>query len=149
MSQVSRRLLNKETKNKIDSLLIESLTTFSSKEAVSDFISDLLTPTEKIVLSKRLAIAYLLIKGYSYNIIKSTLKVSSPTIGAISIILKNKGQGLRNAINKISQRRGVKNIFTEIGEIAIDLLGKGKGGDWKTTKFFEHQREKERQHPLS
>src|SRR3989338_4800231 len=98
MPQVSRRLIRKNIEDQIQKILNQSITLCDSSSLSSEFTEDLFTPTEKIMLAKRIAIAYLLIKGYSYTTIESTLKVSDSTIGYIALILKTKGNGLRKII---------------------------------------------------
>lgn len=133
---------------KIESLFRESLIYCSNTETVQNFIADLLTPTEKIVLSKRLAIAYLLEKGFSYETIEDILKVTSSTVGTISLMLKHRGTGIRTIFNKVQRNRQVKNILEELGELAIELMGRGKGGNWKETKAYLYQRKLEKKSPM-
>ena len=145
MTQVSRRFMKEEVKLKIDQLFYESLLSCNSKKSTQEFIEDLLTSTEKVMLAKRLTIAYLLLKGYPYEIINKTLKVSYPTIRIVALTLKYKGNGLRNVLKEVIKRRNWHKLFEEIGEAAIDILGSGKGGNWKATKSFLYQRKAERQ----
>ena len=63
------------------------------------FLTDFLTDSEYEVFAKRLAIAYWLKKGRSYNNIKENLKVSSATIAAVQSMMKRPGFAL--AIKKI------------------------------------------------
>ncbi len=148
MSQVSRRPIKKETEKKINELFQESITLCSSKPQVEEFIEDLLTPTEKIMLSKRLAIAYLLLRDYSYSMIKTTLKVSTPTIGSISLLLKHKGNGIRKIVKLIEARKKWRNFLEDLGDSTIDLFGSSKGSNWKATKSYLYHRKLAKQSPL-
>ena len=148
MPQVSKIPLKKNLQEKIDNLFIESLNSCSSKETLRNYLDDLITPTEKVMLSKRLAIVYLLEKNYPYNLISSTLNVSTSTIGRISLNLKYKGKGVRKVIKTLSRRKELKNFFQSLGDAVIELLGKGKGGDWKSTGKYLYQRNKERKSPI-
>src|SRR3989338_8494868 len=111
MAQISKRWIKPETEDKITQLFEECLVACSSKDATKNFIDDILTPTEKVVLSKRLAIAFLLDKGYGYETIKSLLKVSFATIGMVSVNLKLKGSGLRKIFEKVKRNRQVKSTL--------------------------------------
>ena len=63
-------------------------------------MDDFLSPTEKTVLVKRLAIAVMLIKGNDYNSIRQTLKVTPVTISKISLkIAHGNGSVKKTAIN--------------------------------------------------
>jgi uncharacterized protein YerC len=148
MAQVSRRKLKKEVEQKIQTLLTHSLSFCTNQKAVSDFIDDLLTPTEQIVLSKRLAIAYLLEKGYSYAVIKDLVKVTNSTIGAVSLMLKKQGNGLRSIFDKVKKDKDITKVFEELGDFAIELIGMGKGADWKNTKSILARRKQSRQTPF-
>lgn len=69
------------------------------------YIFDLLTPTERIMLAKRLAIAAFLIEGLPYHAISEMLKVSTSTIGRVNLWLKTAGDGYRLVIEKIGGLR--------------------------------------------
>lgn len=148
MTQVSRRPIKDETLQKIDQLLLESITSCHTKESINEFLDDILTPTEKIMLSKRLAIAYLLRQGHSYEVINKTLKVSNPTIRAVAIIMQLKGKGLKRALIRVTQKQQLKNFLKGLVETALDILQEGKGGDWKTAKAAQFQRKLDKQSPL-
>lgn len=148
MTQVSRRFLKRETEEKINNLFWESISLCPNKTSVAEFLDDLLSPTEKVMLSKRLTIAYLLLKGYPYDVINSTLKVSDPTIGKISLLLKLKGKGLRKALERAHKRKLWRDFFEELADAALDIFGKGKGGNWKAAESFKHQRRLAKQSPI-
>lgn len=122
MAQVSRRFIKPEVQERIISLFLASIVLTGSKDAAANFIDDLLTPTEKIVLAKRLSIAYMLIEGYDYDVISDTLKVSRPTIGSVSIWLKLRGKGVRALISKIKRSESLRSIWHGIVESMADIL---------------------------
>lgn len=71
---------------------------------IKNFINDLLTPAEKNMLAKRLAISILRAKGYDYRTISKLLKVSSSTI--LSVIRKQAidGRGYQAVVAQNSPR---------------------------------------------
>ncbi len=148
MTQVSRRFIKKDLEQKINSLLHEAVSSVQSSTESAQFLDDLLTPTEKIVLAKRLAIAYLLLKGYPYAAIESTLKVSNSTVSFVALMLKYKSEGLRKVINKLIKQKELKNLFEDIGIAIIGIIGSAPGSDWKTTKSIVHQHTLDKQSPL-
>lgn len=149
MPQVSRRPIKKDTEEKIRALFWETLANCQSKPHVAELLNDLLTPTENVMLSKRLAIAYLLLKGYPYDVIQSTLKVSTPTIGTVSLLLKIKGTGLRKSLETVMKQRTWQEFFHDIADVAVDVLGHAKGNDWKAAERYKHKRRREKQQPLA
>jgi len=91
MSQVSKRSVAKDIEKRMQEVLWESFSSLRRSKDAKLFLSDLLTPTEKIVLAKRLAIAVLLSKGYDNEAIMGILKVSSATVAKIKLSLGSKG----------------------------------------------------------
>jgi len=65
---------------------------------VKEFLTDLLTPTEQVMLAKRLSIAILLTYECDYRTISEILKVSYATIGNVAKWLKLAGRGYREAL---------------------------------------------------
>lgn len=113
MSQVSRRRVPKEIENKIFETLLEAVSKVKSSKEVNSFLSDLLSPVEKIMIAKRLAIAALLSKGYDYETIKDLIKVSQSTIAKVSITMSI-NNGYNVVINKISRSENTREFWQEI-----------------------------------
>ncbi|MBI4066926.1 hypothetical protein HY407_00970 [Candidatus Gottesmanbacteria bacterium] len=141
MSQVSRRFLKKDIEDRITKILEEALVSCSTTSEASEFIEDLLTPTEKIMLAKRLAISFLLIKGYTYSSIESTLKVSDSTVGFVALQLKHKGTGLRKIIHKLYKKQQWRNFLDDLGEAAVEIFGSSKLVHNKNLKSFKYNRQ--------
>jgi TrpR-related protein YerC/YecD len=89
--RVSDRKLNPSLKKQIVKTFNQTLLDLNSEEKLSTFLNDLFTEAEYEVFAKRLAIAYWLKKGRSYNNIKENLKVSSATIASVQSQLNSKG----------------------------------------------------------
>ncbi len=56
MTKVSRRYLNKELENRIIEVFLKTIVDIKTTVEAKNFIEDLLSPTERIMLVKRLAI---------------------------------------------------------------------------------------------
>lgn len=122
MSQVSRRVLDKELKDYIFNNFVKTIAKLKEPPEIQNFLDDLLSPIEKTMLIKRLAIAVMLTKGYTYEQIDHTLKVSRPTIKNISISLKyNQKGGYQKAIDEILKDQRREAFFDKIEEILIQL----------------------------
>src|SRR3989344_4235773 len=95
MAKLSRKSKNAGEINSLAGRLIEAVALLRNKEEISSFFNDLLTSSEKGMLGKRILIAMFLENGYSYGEIERVLKVSQATIGTVSNILQQSGNGLR------------------------------------------------------
>ncbi len=114
MPHVSKRELTKNEFRQIYKNFLELVVRSKDKELMDRFFWEFLTPTEKIMLSKRLAIVCLLEKGLSSYEIWNMLKVSSSTVDRIGKywergkyahivkILKNSDSKLWKAIEKVA-----------------------------------------------
>lgn len=105
MAQVSRLPLPKALALQMQQLFYNSLAELTTEEDVADFLNDLLTPTEKIMLQKRLAIAFLLQKGYDQRTIHRIMKVSVTTVNSVNFWLKNQGKGYRNIMERMRKEQ--------------------------------------------
>lgn len=114
MPQVSKYPLSKVTQTRLYKLFWETIASLKDSLKAEEFFDDLLTPTEKIMLSKRLAIAVMLVKGYDYTTVKFFLNVSPTTIGAVSLWLKHSGSGYRKVVEKLSKKEKFEDIMKGI-----------------------------------
>ncbi len=81
------------------------------------FFDDLLTPTERIMFSKRLAVIYMLTKGYTFGAIQETLRVSPSTVARVwSLIEKGKYTAVIRRLQKQTQQGG------ELLQWLLDLM---------------------------
>lgn len=83
MPHVSRHTPIKKVSDRTLDLFMECVTAKWSARERRDFFNDLLTPTERIMFSKRLAIIYMLGKGYTIRKIQETLRVSPSTVARL------------------------------------------------------------------
>lgn len=117
MTQVSKYPLSKNTEQRLYSLFWETIAELNSPAKSEEFFNDLLTPTEKVMLAKRLAIAVMLIKGYEYASIRSIINVSPSTIGSVSLWLKYSGKGYRDTVEKLLKKERVKEVVDTIDSL--------------------------------
>ena len=104
-------------------LFLKTIVDIKNPDEARNFIEDLLSPTERLMLVKRLAIAILLTKGYTYDEIDDTLKVSRSTIMHVSIWLKHGKSGYRIAVGKIMETQKREEFIDKVEEILIQLSG--------------------------
>lgn len=145
MAQVSKRVLQKNVEERILDLLWASLSMLSTKQKVAFFLDDLLSPTEKLMFGKRLAIAFMLIKGYDYPSINSRLKVSDSTIWNVKTSLVYKGKGYKMAIQKIMSKEKWEKFWQDLDHFFEQALPPRYGTNWKEArrKQWEKRRKQE------
>ncbi|KKU80920.1 hypothetical protein A2875_03705 [Candidatus Gottesmanbacteria bacterium RIFCSPHIGHO2_01_FULL_46_14] len=122
MTQVSRIRLPKAVEDQMHGALRKALADLRTEEEVGEFLEDLLTPTEKIMLGKRLAIAILLDKGYDQRTIHSIMKVSVTTVSSVNYWLKQRGKGYRRVIDKMKSQEQWKQFTHELGKFLEDYF---------------------------
>lgn len=105
MPHVSRISLKKEVEEELAQVLLDSLVAIDRKELAREVVADLLTPTEKIMLAKRLLAAMLLEEGYGYSEITRTLRLTPTTVNHLKITLAKSGRGFRALIELLKGSR--------------------------------------------
>jgi len=83
MPKISRNKLEKSVYDEIVNRLMATFAMVTTSREITELFDGLFTKTERLMFAKRLAIAVLLERGYSYGAISKKLKVSSVTIGFI------------------------------------------------------------------
>lgn len=73
----------------------EAISTLKNPQEIMNFLTDLLTKQEIIMLAKRIKIAKLLLEGRNYREIEGILKVGLGTVARISQWLSEGGEGFR------------------------------------------------------
>ena len=129
MAQVSRRKLNPKVWDQIYRIFLKAIKKTARGKETQLLINFLLTETEKIVLTKRLAIALLLEKGLDYDQIKSALKVSQGTIASVKIRLGVFPE-YKKLINDILNREELEDELWELAEVLGRTFAFGKGGSF-------------------
>ncbi len=105
MPHVSRHTPIKKVSDKTFGLFMECVTGKWSKDERRAFFDNLLTPTERVMFSKRLAIIYMLAKGHSFDAIQETLRVSPSTVARLwSAIQKGKYTEVTRHLQKQLER---------------------------------------------
>jgi len=128
MVRNSRFVLSEDLLEKLFDLFFEVVGNKSSKDEFRKIFIDLLTPAERIMLAKRVAIIYLLMKKIEYYNICDRLKVSPTTVAKYALLME-KSEGIVPTFKQIVKIDKVK-IFLE--EIFNNIFAPGKVGvNWK------------------
>ena len=83
MPHISNKKVKRKIFLKIHDQFIQTISTLKNKNQAKQFIGELLTSTEKIMIAKRLAIIIMLKHNYSIYQIKNSLKVSPSTVARL------------------------------------------------------------------
>jgi uncharacterized protein YerC len=105
-SQIMKRkaedLTKEETIVTLDTLYTAA-SAVQGRNAVKLFLRDLLTPSERLMLGRRIIIARLLIAGNSYEHIQKRLRVGRATISRVHRWLKDQFPGFEQAVKGMEQ----------------------------------------------
>lgn len=147
MTQVSRIPLRKEIQNRVFEIFLISLAKVHKKEDVEIFIQDLLSPTEQMMLAKRLSIAYLLIRKYDQRSISKLLKVSLSTVNRVSLRLQLNGEGYEKVFRGISQEEKTNEFWQKLDDFINEIIPP-KGRNWNNWQKQRWQERMSRQKPF-
>lgn len=128
MGRVSKRPVDPEVSSRMYEVFRNYLAGVKNAQEVEEFFTSLLSVTEQITLAKRLAIAVLLSKGYTYDQINQVLKVSTSTITSVQRQLMSGASGYKKAVNKILSEENKELLSLNIEEFILGVsLPKSKG----------------------
>lgn len=147
MTQVSRRPLHKDVEKRIHEIFISSLAKVRVADEVYRFANDLLSPIEQKMLAKRIAIAFMLYKGYNQRSICHILKVSMGTVSRVSYKLQYGDKGYGRVINKIVASEKMGEFFQKIDDLIGDILPP-KGRSWSEYRREQWVNKLKRQKPF-
>lgn len=140
MAQISKYPVHKSVEKRIFEIFTYTISNLRDSGEIEEFLKDFLSPVEKIMLSKRLAIAVLLAKGYSYPSIMGILRVTPGTIAGISISFKYSGKGYKRMVEKILAQEKKDNFWQGVEDI-LAKIPESKGSDWSYQRR-EHEKDK-------
>ena len=149
MAQISKRQVKPEVQNRLDELFTEIFAMAKSPQEAASLLFQLLTKTGQTMLTKRLAIGLMLMKGFGYETIDKTIKVSYPTINKVKEWMSFKGQALTHTLERLIKRQKIKELFNLIYDSFEDvLLSNRPGSNWavqgrlrRAVKFERNKRD--------
>ncbi len=147
MTQVSKIPLRKEIEKRIFEIFLSSLARVRQKEEVESFIQDLLSPIERIMLAKRLSIAFLLRKGYNQRTISKLLKVSLSTVNRVSLRLQLGGEGFNKVISDIIRDERKDDFWQKLDDLISGIVPP-RGRSWSNVRRERWERKLSSQKPF-
>lgn len=121
MPRVSPRALKKELSEEIVNNLWWVFGQIKFQPEVVGFIQSITTQEERVMLAKRLAILYMLSKGYHYSDISEALKVTPATIGKMRMILEYRKPQLEKVLKVLDRYENSKKLGQRLDRIFEDI----------------------------
>ncbi len=148
MSQVSKKYLSDKVYARMFEIFVSSIISVNKKDKAEKFLNDLLTNTEKIMLAKRLSIAFLILKGYDYEDIKYLLKVSTSTVWNIKHWLEKHGEGYKTILKEFMKQEDSKRSIENFFDFLEDLFPLSYGTNWSAFRRAQWQKRHAREKPF-
>ena len=140
MAQVSKRKLDENKLKKIFDLFFDLIVEIKNRKQGEMLLNEILTPTEQIMVAKRVAAFYLFTKEIKPNKIAEILKVSRSTVFYYKYLFDN-SQSIKGFLSKRANFDKVKRILKDV---FVDLYygGPKKGSNWSQQKktYESHKR---------
>lgn len=113
MVRISYLKIREEDYEKIFSIFYKVLGETEDKDEFSKILFDLLTPAERIMLIKRIAIIYLLMKEIHYQTVCEVLKVSNTTVSKYKLLME-RSEGIVPVLKSMVKQEKVWLFFEDI-----------------------------------
>ncbi len=128
MPRVSKRKPNKKAEEELVYNFIQIISKINNEKVARNFLNDLFTKEEKIMLSKRLMLFALLRKNYSPSTINSILSISYETIRIHSNQLPFKSSDFIKVLDVIIKTKDMEEFWKKVDRLLkpIDLFLQSK-----------------------
>ena len=145
MTRISRRPVKDNVMERIFQLFFEAVGKKSKKEDLLEVVHDILSPTERIMIAKRVTIVFLLLKKIDYQTISDVLKVSQSTISKFHLIMDN-SKGIVKALQLMLLNDQLINV---LDEFLLAIKGPGVyGTNWKSAWRQKNELERRKREGL-
>lgn len=124
MAKVKYYDLGDQERRELLNDLCSMVVSLKSKQEAKQFMMDLLTPSEAVMISRRIKIAKLLMQGSTYEDIRDELAVGNSTILQVDRWLNEGFGGYKNAIKKQKNKKGQAKINEGGLPFSLDHLRK-------------------------
>ena len=143
MIRISYLQIKAQDYEKIFSIFYKVLGKTGDKDEFNKILFDLLTPAEKIMIIKRIAIIYLLLKEIDYRMICKALKVSNTTVNKYKLSME-RSEGIVPVLKNMVKNEKVWLFFEEIFS---NIFYPGRPGinwtaAWEMKLAFERKKER-------
>lgn len=147
MPQVSKYPIAQDVYNHIFEIFFQTIADVKNTYEVKEFLVDFLTPTEQIMLAKRLSIAVLLTKEYDYRSISKILRVSPTTIASVNMFLRYNGKGYKRIVQKILNSEKSEEFWNKLDDLLSETIPP-KGRNWYYWRKERREIKRKRRKPF-
>lgn len=139
MPQVSKRYIPEEKLRRIFDLFFNLIVSLKDKNEAENVLAEFLTPTEKIMIAKRIACFYLIFKKVPASQIADSIKLSISTVTHLVYVFENSKWIKKFLTKRLTQER-IKNFLEDVFVEFFYGMPR-KGSDWKSNKktYFHHK----------
>lgn len=141
MAQISRYEVKERVLDRLQCLFFDVVAKQNSKNNFLAILDELLSPTEKIMLSKRIGIIYLLEKGVALDRICKVLHMSTSTVAQYILRFRHKKSLINQIVKNVIQREKIKGVIEDVFEELFIQPGIKKGHHYLK---YNWDKEKER-----
>jgi TrpR-related protein YerC/YecD len=120
MAKVSIYSVDKKEKKRIEEELFEIISHLRTKREVLDFLMDLFTESETLMLARRIQVAKMILDNYSYDEIKSKMNVGFQTIYRVERWLKVDERRTKFIAEKMGKSRTGKKVENRMPKNGLD-----------------------------
>lgn len=139
MTNISKRPVDGKKLFKLYELFFEVINNAEDKDEFMELIGDILTPIEQIMIAKRIAIIYLLVKNVDQVVIADHIKVSRSTISRFKLLFHNKKTKLIIIIESFLKNEKISHFFEDLFADIFTRVGYYPDQQLK----WEHEKRKE------
>lgn len=126
MPHLSRKRVKKHTFKRMTDEFVNAVSELKTKQEIKGFMKELLTPTEQVMFAKRLAVIMMLKRGYPFQAVEKTLKISSST--SLRFWKMTKTQPFTFLLKDMKKREAKKKFWEELERLSrFGLPPRGKG----------------------
>jgi len=111
-----RRIQEVDQRERRDMLdeFFDMVISLKNSEDAANFFKDLLTPSESLMITRRIAIAKMLLGGWNFDDIRKKLKVGYNTINIVNRLLYSGFGGYLNEIGKVANKKEFRRRVPDI-----------------------------------
>jgi len=146
MPQVSKRYIPEEKLRRIFDLFFSLIVSLKDKNEAENVLAEFLTPTEKVMIAKRITCFYLIYKKVSASQIANSIKLSTSTVTHLTYVFEN-SKWIKKFLTKRLTQEKIKNFLEDV---LVELFYgmPRKGSDWRYNKKIYFRHKLRRQHPI-
>lgn len=139
MVNISKRPVDEKKLFKLYQLFFEVVESAGDRDGFLELIQDILTPIEQVMIAKRIAIIYLLLKNVDQKDIVEYVKVSRSTVSKFKLLFYQKNSKLIRIIESLLKNEKISHFFEDIFADLFTRVG------YYHDKQLEWQRERRKE----